>query len=194
MSISSTLPPAIDWTPWIIIVALFAITTNGYALAAVTGGLLFNLLVTAFQRPGAVTALCVLIAITIATALKFRYWSSIDAEQPVHTIEAATGLGYLGKVRPLDSPHSQPNYVMREMGFSVGRKHRDALRRLVLLALFAVPSILTAIGITASPATTLLTSLGAVISATVGVLAERWLFFAEAEHVSMLYYRGNRGS
>ena len=25
---------------------------------------------------------------------------------------------------------------------------------------------------------------------TIGVLIERWLFFAEAEHVVMLYYRG----
>ena len=30
----------------------------------------------------------------------------------------------------------------------------------------------------------------ATLSATVGVLMERWLFFAEAEHVAMLYYRG----
>ena len=28
------------------------------------------------------------------------------------------------------------------------------------------------------------------LSAAVGVLIERWLFFAEAEHVVMLYYRG----
>jgi sulfite dehydrogenase (quinone) subunit SoeC len=27
-----------------------------------------------------------------------------------------------------------------------------------------------------------------VISMTVGIVTERWLFFAEAEHVSMLYY------
>jgi DMSO reductase anchor subunit len=28
------------------------------------------------------------------------------------------------------------------------------------------------------------------ISAAAGVLTERWLFFAEAEHVAMVYYRG----
>jgi DMSO reductase anchor subunit len=28
----------------------------------------------------------------------------------------------------------------------------------------------------------------ALASATLGVLIERWLFFAEAEHVAMLYY------
>jgi DMSO reductase anchor subunit len=29
-----------------------------------------------------------------------------------------------------------------------------------------------------------------VLSTAAGVLTERWLFFAEAEHVVMLYYRG----
>ena len=28
------------------------------------------------------------------------------------------------------------------------------------------------------------------LSIAAGVLTERWLFFAEAEHVAMLYYRG----
>jgi DMSO reductase anchor subunit len=30
----------------------------------------------------------------------------------------------------------------------------------------------------------------AVLSAGAGVLTERWLFFAEAEHVVVVYYRG----
>jgi len=33
-------------------------------------------------------------------------------------------------------------------------------------------------------------ALAAVLSAAAGVLAERWLFFAEAEHVVTIYYRG----
>ena len=31
-------------------------------------------------------------------------------------------------------------------------------------------------------------SLLATVSMAIGLLIERWLFFAEAEHVSMLYY------
>ena len=31
--------------------------------------------------------------------------------------ETATGLGHLGKVRVLEPPHTQPNFVMREMGY-----------------------------------------------------------------------------
>jgi hypothetical protein len=33
-------------------------------------------------------------------------------------------------------------------------------------------------------------ALASVVSAALGVLTERWLFFAEAEHVVVLYYRG----
>jgi DMSO reductase anchor subunit len=32
----------------------------------------------------------------------------------------------------------------------------------------------------------------ATLAALMGVLVERWLFFAEAEHVSMLYYGSER--
>ena len=38
------------------------------------------------------------------------------------------------------------------------------------------------------PSTAIAIAVLAVLSAAVGVGVERWLFFAEAEHVSMLYY------
>ncbi len=56
-----------------------------------------------------------------------------------YTVEMATGLGHLGKVRPLEPPHTQPNFVMREMGYTIARKHAEKLRPLVLLLAFAVP-------------------------------------------------------
>jgi hypothetical protein len=41
------------------------------------------------------------------------------------------------------APHSQENYLMREMGFRVARKHAAKLRRLALLLGAAVPLALT---------------------------------------------------
>ena len=38
------------------------------------------------------------------------------------------------------------------------------------------------------PGLAILGTLLAVLSMVIGLLIERWLFFAEAEHVSMLYY------
>ena len=71
--------------------------------------------------------------LAIAAGLKWAYWLRIDGEPREYTAEAATGLGHLGKVRPLEPPHTQPNFVMREMGYRVARKHALKLRNLVLL-------------------------------------------------------------
>ncbi|MBT0957578.1 dimethyl sulfoxide reductase anchor subunit [Alphaproteobacteria bacterium KMM 3653] len=149
------------------------------ALAAGTGGLLLALLL-----PSTFAALAALISLGAAAVLKLAYWKEIDADPGQYTAEMATGLGHLGTVRPLDPPHSTPNFVMREMGYAVARNHALKLRKVALLALFALPLFLIFIGMFAG----WLALVPAVLLAAVGVVTERWLFFAEAEHVSQLYY------
>lgn len=160
------------------------------ALAAGTGALLFGFILGLFGYGSAFTALLTLICLAIGAALKWRYWQSVDGDPGQYTAEMATGLGSIGKVRPLDPPHTRPNFVMREMGYRVARKHVEKLRKSVLLALFAAPAVLILL--------TLLTGwhaflfAAAMIIAGIGVVMERWLFFAEAEHVSQLYYGAER--
>ena len=96
-----------------------------------------------------------------------------------------------GRVRPLDPPHTMPNFVMREMGYRVARKHARQLRRLALIFLFWMPLILTGI-VLATGLAPVFFLLWATGFAAVGVFVERWLFFAEAEHVAMLYYGADR--
>ena len=120
---------------------------------------------------------------------KGSYWSAIDGARPRSSIESATGLGRYGAVRPLDPPHTQANFVMREMGFEVARRHAARLRRMAVLLLFVVPALaMLLILLLGDVPLVLVLSLAAVVSAAAGVLIERWLFFAEARHVSMLYY------
>jgi DMSO reductase anchor subunit len=75
---------------------------------------------------------------------------------------------------------------MREMGYRVARRHAQKLRRLAGAFAFVVPI--------AACALSLMSPLGlvgaglAVLAMAAGLLLERWLFFAEAEHVVMLYY------
>lgn len=161
------------------------------ALALATGGLLFALLRASLGLPLRAVLIGVLVALGTAWIAKTSYWETIDAEPLTRTVEAATGLAALGKVRPLDPPHTQPNYVMREMGYRVARKHAADLRRLVALLLFAFPIfvvMLLLLGAALAPFLLVL----AALSAAVGVLIERWLFFAEAQHVAMLYYGAER--
>jgi DMSO reductase anchor subunit len=156
------------------------------SLAAATGALV--LAPFAAAGPGAGpgwAALAGLAALAVAAALKWRYWAGIDADPGRYTAEQATGLGALGQVRPLDPPHTQPNFVMREMGYSVARRHALTLRRGVMLGLFALPAALVALALALGAVWPLLLALPPAIA---GVLTERWLFFAEAEHVSQLYY------
>ena len=99
------------------------------------------------------------------------------------TMETATGLGRIGKVRLLEPPHSGSNYLMKEMVYVVGRKHALRLRWIALTLAVAVPALILLL----LPASHL-AALLAVTSHLVGAFAARWLFFAEAEHVVGLYY------
>ncbi|WP_340159393.1 DmsC/YnfH family molybdoenzyme membrane anchor subunit [uncultured Hoeflea sp.] len=100
--------------------------------------------------------------------------------------ETATGLGFIGKVRLLERPHTGENYLTREMVHRIGRKHAARLRMLALLLGGAVPIlVLTIVALSGAPS---FFNLLAAVSMLIGLLAERWLFFAEAEHAVSLYY------
>jgi len=156
------------------------------ALAGATGALLLTGLLAIFADTPTWSGMLALASLAIAAALKLVYWQRIDVDSGQYTIEMATGLGRFGSVRSLEPPHSRPNFVMREMGYVVARKHATRLRRIVLLALFAIPAILLVLGL-ATGWTAVFVTL-AILASVIGVVTERWLFFAEAEHVSQLYY------
>lgn len=161
----------------------------GYiALSLATGGVLFAVILALFSRVETWVIWAAVLPLAAGWLVKSFYWSEIDDAPRTLTAGSATGLGRFGRVRPLDPPHTQPNYVMREMGYEVARKHALKLRRLVIIALFVVPIAALLAMIIAPRALDALLALIAVGSAGVGVATERWLFFAEAEHVSMLYY------
>ena len=95
----------------------------------------------------------------------------------------ATGLGGLGRVRLLEPPHTGGNYLLREMVHVVGRRHALKLRLIALGAAAVVPGVLMLIAPFSAP----VVALAAVLHLG-GMLAARWLFFAEAEHMVGLYY------
>ena len=161
-------------------------------LALLTGSLLLNLFLIGFGYPLFAAAAVTALLLALGCELKLRYWSRIDKTDRTYTAEAATGLGRLGTVRPLDPPHTQPNYVMREMGYQVARRHARRLRQLAILLLFALPLLGIAALLLLNLPQPLNVAVAAVSvgSAAAGVLTERWLFFAEAEHVVMVFYRG----
>ena len=156
------------------------------ALGLASGAVLLHALLAIFGEAAPWSAWLAVLCLVIGAALKWAYWLRIDGELRTYTIEAATGLGHLGKVRALEPPHTQPNFVMREMGYKVARKHAQKLRKAALVFAFAVPMGWLLLSLV--PGAGIVGALLAVLSMALGLAVERWLFFAEAEHVSMLYY------
>ncbi|PWS35656.1 DMSO reductase [Falsiroseomonas bella] len=126
-----------------------------------------------------------------AIALKRAYWDAIDAPKPADapSIESATGLGRIGRTRPLDPPHTEQNWLLREMGFRVARAHRAKLRRLTLGG-FAIATVLALAALPLPGAAAALALLPAAAVALAAMLVERWLMFAEATHTVTLFYTG----
>jgi DMSO reductase anchor subunit len=155
-------------------------------LGLASGAVFLRALLAVFGRASPWSAWFAILLLLVGAALKWAYWLRIDGELREYTPEAATGLGPLGKVRVLDPPHTQPNFVMREMGYRVARKHAQLLRKAALLLGFGLPIVFLLV--TQAGGLAITGALLATLSMAAGLLIERWLFFAEAEHVSMLYY------
>ena len=118
---------------------------------------------------------------------KIANWRRNDALVIDTNVNTATGLPG-GQVHVLEWPHSEENYLLKEMGFRIARKHAAKLRRIAIALGFGLPLLLSCIPLVASGWPATVAMLLAVASAMTGILAERWLFFAEARHVVTLYY------
>jgi DMSO reductase anchor subunit len=161
-------------------------------LALATGAVLANALLTVWGQEPLWLAKATAAFLAASAALKWIYWRSIDTEQRTYSIESATGLGKFGKVRSLEPAHTQPNFVMREMGYSVARAHALKLRKIALLIGFAAPALIILLAPGTSPIGQIFLSILAASLAMLGVVVERWLFFAEAQHVVTLFYGSDR--
>ena len=148
-----------------------------FVLFSITGGALVT-------APVAQTVLGTVVMLLVLTVLQWGYWRLGDRRFTAagHSMETATGLGRIGSVRLLESPHSGTNYLLREMAFQIGRKHQRRLRLIAAVMVGLVPALLLV------TVPLWWAGLAALSVHLVGLFASRWLFFAEAEHVVGLYY------
>jgi DMSO reductase anchor subunit len=158
-----------------------------FAYAAATGLLLFAALVHAMgARPPFLVAPLV-VACVVCWAVLRLYWRRVDGPAETPTKARAIGLD-ASQVRPLDPPHTEANYLQREMGFQIARKHAAKFRRISEAVGLAVPIILILAVQVLPPWAASLALIAAALAAIFGALVQRWLFFAEAKHMVMLYY------
>jgi DMSO reductase anchor subunit len=179
--IYASLPPIRQWN--------HALTTPVYLVFALASGALFlNVLIRGFGKAEQWCDVLVILSLSAAWALKGSYWRGIDTARELHTVETATGLGALGKVRLMDPPHSSENYLMREMGFKVARKHAQRLRRIAQMLGLFLPLVATGVMLQVDGGLGILLAVVALVSGMIGIALERWLFFAQAKHTVQLYY------
>jgi DMSO reductase anchor subunit len=169
----------------------------GYLVMGLASGAVLAdavLLATQSGAHGAIVIAAVVAALSLLAALLVKriYWNFIDTVPAISTPESATGLGGLGKVRLFEAPHTQENFLMKEMGYRVARKHAVKLRLIMQLGGLLIPALLVLLGLALPVAAALALAVIAVIWALCGALVERWLFFAEARHAVTLYYGATR--
>jgi DMSO reductase anchor subunit len=183
--IYASLKPIRAWhTPWTV--------ATYYLLALASGSLLLAMLLQVFSAPAPWADGLALAALAAAWIAKLLYWRDIDAAPAAGTPESATGLGFLGTVRQIVPPHTEVNYLLKDMGFRVARKHAARLRRVALAAGFVLPAALMALAWLAGEGVATGLVVLAALAAGVGIVVERWLFFAEARHTVMNYYQETR--
>ena len=112
------------------------------ALCISSGGLLFSLALAASGSARQPTLIMLVGVLLLSWTIKRAYWRFIDRQEPVSTSGTATGLGHFGKVSQLEAPHTSENYLLKEMGFSIARKHATKLRRMALNLGLLLPGIL----------------------------------------------------
>ncbi|MBL8311343.1 MAG: dimethyl sulfoxide reductase anchor subunit [Burkholderiales bacterium] len=84
-----------------------------------------------------------------------------------------------GNVRLLDAGHSHGTFLTNEFGFVLARERARLLRWVAIMCGFVVPLLLCYFS---------QWFWAASIICLIGLFVERWLFFAEAEHVVRLYH------
>ena len=156
-----------------------------YLMFAACGGLLANLfLMSIFGQYIASSIYYILLFLILLTwFIKFAWWRNLDTNVSKSNLATATGLGSFGEVRSLMPPHTSENYLQKEMGFVIARRHAIKLRVISVI----LGGILPLVIITLGPSSSILLGFTLVIH-LIGVFIERWLFFAEAKHIVSLYY------
>lgn len=161
-------------TPWLFLIlsAAGGVLANGAASGAA-----------GVDGPG-----WLIILVLIGAAAMAVRWQTkaAGARRSLHgsSMETATGLAGLGRVSLFEKPHTGSNYLLKEMAYQVGRQRAFQLRCLGALLGFVLPLVLTLISLGLGGWVLIL----ALTFHVIGMLALRWLFFAEAEHVQALYY------
>jgi len=181
--IYASLKPIPAWThPLVLpVYMVFSLYSGGllYAAVAALAGI----------APSSLAAVGMMAGAALLAVLKLSAWKRIDEDRSPVSRNSALGLPHARPAQVFERPHTEANYLLKEMGYVLARRHARRLRRIAMLLFSLLPALL-ALPLWLLPGlggTGILLSL-ALLSVLAGALVERWLFFAEARHLVTLYY------
>lgn len=180
--IYASLPPIPAWRhPLVVPVYLLFAMLSGLALLFA----LMSALLPVDADAGGMLAILLFLALLLVAA-KWLYWRGIDRD-PL-PVERGDALGLPGRrATVFERPHTEDNFITREMAFATARTHATRLRILASVLILGAPLLgllLAAVGAGQAFWWLTLAALGTVA----GAFVERWLFFAQARHLVTRYY------
>ena len=164
---------------------------NYFLLGHWSGALFLLLLASAYAGDASDFAWLALGMGIAALFTKLGYWHSIADDSSASTIERAIGVREgarppgmtVARARLFDAGHGHRTFLTDEFGFALARRHALALRIAAVALGFVFPGAWIISG-----TTDWRVGLCAALLCMMGLLTERWLFFAEARHTVRLYH------
>jgi DMSO reductase anchor subunit len=156
-----------------------AYLANGH----LSGALVLLALAAADQKATSAYVALVLIALAVTAAIKGAYYRKFrPAGAGAHSLSGAIGMT-AAQAKLLDAGHTHGTFLTHEFVFKVGRERAAQLRLLFFVLSLLLPA--TVLGLGARNPSALGTT---ALLCMAGLLVERWLFFAEAQHVVRLFH------
>lgn len=190
--IYASLKPIRQWHTW-------RVPLNYLLLGHASGAVLVAGILRSTGHSSDVVIGIALVLLIGAAAAKIEYWRYIASETGVTTIERAIGVGHgvhgpaapggsgpstsVMAARLFDSGHARGTFLTREFLVTVSARRRRRVQWVMWLGAFAFPIAWLMVGSPSWP-----WALLAVGTSIIGLLAERWLFFADARHTVRLYH------
>jgi len=164
--------------------------SNFILLGLTSGGLLLEFLLMLWNEPGAPLGMSMIsganfILLFLALNLKLWIWRRNQKLKPKSNLASATGIKG-SNIRQTSMGFMGGSFNTREFFHHQTDRVISNIRKIILLMTYIGPMILLAFSMN-SPS--IIQIAIALVMHYIGLLAERWMFFAEANHPQNLYYQ-----
>ena len=164
--------------------------SNFILLGLTSGGLLLEFLLMLWNEPGAPLGMSMIsganfILLFLALNLKLWVWRRNQKLKPKSNLASATGIKG-NNIRQTSMGFMGGSFNTREFFHHQTDRVISNIRKIILLMTYIGPMILLAFSMN-SPSIAQIAI--ALVMHYIGLLAERWMFFAEANHPQNLYYQ-----